>query len=132
MGLDINLSGRITPGIAPVGEYSVPKLLDGFEIEEVRVKLGFWRKDWFLQNFIMERYPDEGDGYEWSFTAECLRKILGDIQSGALNDTSVTKEDGDYPKDMFENTVSTFQRAIEWVESAPDNEWRDVIYRAFW
>jgi HEPN domain-containing protein len=132
MGLDIYLSGRITPGIAPIGEEYTPETWDEFEIEEIRVKLGYWRKDWFLQNYMLSRYPDDEHNYEWSFGPEGLRELLGEIQAGVLNDRGVTQEDKDYPQDMFEHTVATLQRAIEWVEKCPENEWRDVVYRASW
>lgn len=129
MGLDIYFSGRITPGIAPVGETFEPLLRDGYEVEEIRVRLGHWRKDWHLQNFMSQRYPDDfSSTYEMSFSADGLREILGEIQSGGLKEY----DDEPYPVEAFERTVETLQRAIEWVESAPDSEWRDVIYWASW
>jgi hypothetical protein len=133
MGLDIYLSGRITPGIVRPNRLSTPQTLDGYEIEEIRVSLGYWRKDWFLQNFMMSRWPEDyGSPYEWSFGPEGLREILSEIKAGALNDTAVTQEDGDYPQSMFEHTVSAFQRAIEWMEACPEDQWRDVVYRGSW
>ena len=127
MGLDIHLSGRITS--SPFHDHVHT---DGNLIEEIRVKLGYWRKDWFLQNYMLSRYPDEASGYEWSFGPEGLRELLGEIQSGVLNDRAVTQEDSDYPQSMFEHTVSTLQRAIEWMEACPETQWRDVVYRASW
>jgi len=128
MGLDIHLHGRIVPRIAPIGESYAPMLhSDGNEIDEIRVKLGYWRKDWNLQNHIAERHADIVQGENISFSANGLRELLGEIQSGALD-----RDGEDYSEEAFEHTVSTLQRAIEWVESAPDSEWRDVIYWASW
>ena len=127
MGLDIYLSGRIT--IAPRhNEYRA----DGTEVDEIRVKLGYWRKDWFLQNYMLSRYPDEASGYEWTFGPEGLRELLGEIQSGVLNDKSITLEDGDYPQEDLDRTILILQHAIKWLEECPTTEWRDVIYRASW
>lgn len=124
MGLDIYLSGRITS--AP---FHTPSYSDGCEIEEIRVKLGHWRKDWHLQNYMMDRFPDETMVHnELSLNPADLREILGEIQSGALADM----DDQPYTMPAFEHTVSILQSAIEWLEKAPDSEWRDVIYRASW
>lgn len=125
MGLDIYLSGRIT--ITP-REYRA----DGTEVEKIRVKLGYWRKDWFLQNYMLSRYPDEASGYEWTFGPEGLRELLGEIQSGVLNDKSITLEDGDYPQEALDRTILILQHAIKWLEECPTTEWRDVIYHASW
>ncbi len=125
MGLDIYLSGRITPAY-PHSEYRS----DGKEVEEVRVRLAHWRKDWALQNYMMENYPDEGDpNSEWTFSATGLRELLKEIFHGALNGRD---EGQPYPPESFEQTISNLKSAIEWVEQAPTTEWRDVVYRASW
>lgn len=117
MGISIVMQGRICPAL---GHY--PKHGD-YMIEEIRVLLGEWKNDDHMLNYLSETYPpDEGD---WFFSTLGLRELLGEIQSGVLNKTG----DGEYPADDLEYTVATLQKSIEWVESAPESEWRDAVLR---
>jgi hypothetical protein len=117
MSISIILQGRVCPAL---GHH--PKHGD-YLIEEIRVLLGEWKNDNHVLNYLSETYPpDEG---EWFFSTLGLRELLGEIQSGVLNNTG----DGPYDEDAFEYAVATLQSAIAWVEGAPESEWRDAVLR---
>ena len=127
MGLDIYLSGR-TFFVRGNGQD-----IDGMPVEEIRVKLGYWRKDWVLHNFMCETFGPACDDGGYDISANELREILGAIQSQRLKneDGSVYTGEGCAEYNTAD-TLDVLSRAIEWIERAPEGEWRDATYRGSW
>lgn len=119
MGLDIYLSGRLV-----YARENPDNNIDGYPVEEVRVKLGYWRKDWTLHNAMCALLREDCDD-EMSVSANELRKLLGMIQSGELKN-----EDGSIYESEY--TLSVLAAAIEWIEKTTDDEWRDATYWGSW
>jgi hypothetical protein len=129
MGLDIYLSGR---SYRHLRSREPEHTIDGMPIEEVRVKLGYWRKDWTLHNAFCALLED-GCEREVSVSANELRSLLGLVQSQALKDDDGESYTGEGRAEYgTEDTVEVLQRAIEWIEKQPENEWRDALYRGSW
>ena len=134
MGLDMYLTGdRYAPSHGDNERYVV----DGYEVEAVRLKLGYWRKHWALHNFIVERFADGDDNCcPIGLSADGLREIAKVVEDGKL----VNPDDGEmthyqsiyaYHRDpeQVRETVSDFRNAADWVET---NDWYSVEYLASW
>lgn len=128
MGLDIFLSGRVFYHLRNKNTGTI----DDMPVEEVHVKLGHWRKDWVLHNFMCETFgPDCNDRFDIS--ANELRHVLGAIQSQELRNEDGSVYTGEDCADYgTADTLDVLKKAIEWIERAPEGEWRDAIYRGSW
>lgn len=126
MGLDMYLSGRTF--FVRDSEQEI----DGFPVEEIHVKLGYWRKDWTLHHAFCAVLENECEG-DTAVSAEDLRRLLGMIQSQEIKDEDGSTYTGEGCADYGEaDTLDVLSRAIEWIEKAPQGEWRDAIYRGSW
>lgn len=127
MGLDVFLSGRLV-----YAKEDPSRNIDGHTVEEVRVKLGYWRKDWTLHNAFCAVLEDQCHD-EVSMSASDLRRLLGMIQSQELKDDDGSTYTGECCADYGErDTLDVLSEAIEWIERAPEHEWRDAVYRGSW
>lgn len=134
MGLDMYLTGD---RYAPSHGDNERDVVDGFEVESVRLKLGEWRKHWALHNFIVDRFAAGDDvwGRPIELDAAGLREIAKVVEDGKL----VDPDDGmDHYKSVYAHhrepeqvreTVDTLRNAATWVEA---NDWYSVEYLASW
>ena len=129
MGLDMYLSGRVSRVFrSPEPE----QYIDGMPVEEVRVKLGYWRKDWTLHNAFCAVLESQCHD-EVSMSASDLRRLLGMIQSQEIKDEDGSTYTGESCADYgMADTLDVLSGAIEWIERAPEHEWRDAVYRGSW
>jgi len=127
MGLDVFLSGRLV-----YAKEDPSRNIDGHTVEEVRVKLGYWRKDWTLHRAMCAILEDECHD-EMSVSARDLRRLLGMIKSQELKDEDGSVYTGEGCADYGErDTLDVLADAIEWIEKTTNDEWRDATYRGSW
>lgn len=129
MGLDIYLTGRASY----LDRHRKPEdQIDGMPIEEVRVKLGYWRKDWVLHNHMLAEFGTDADN-ELALSASELRELLGAIYAETLKNEDGTTYTGEHCAEYgTANTLDVLTAAIEWVDKAPEGEWRDAVYWGSW
>ena len=133
MGLDMYLTGD---KYAPSFGENKRDIVDGYEVESQRLKLGQWRKHWALHNYIEENYEPDGAG-KFYLESDDLRAIGKAVADGKL----VDPDDLDYMPSYAEvyayhrepeqvrKTVSTLREAANWVDGG---SWRSVEYFGSW
>lgn len=156
MGLDMYLTGR--KYIWQNWEYpEQDRMEDDYRVEEVRVRLGYWRKHPNLHGFIVKQFAKgEDDCQEIFLTPDDCRTIIEAIKTRSLPETSgffFGKSDGS----ERDEDIAIFENAISWAEVGnvsiepdevteiaggtlrvykTDRKWpkdsRDIIYRASW
>lgn len=95
-------------------------------------ELGYWRKHPNLHGYIVNKFADEVDECQRiSLSKEMLLQVLEVVEKDELPSTSgfffgVSSAE-DKPV-----TIRILKQAIEWLESAPENSYRDVYYQASW
>jgi len=150
MGLDMYLSGKKYYGYgAPVQND------DGFEIEEIHIKLGYWRKHNALHGYIVENFgPKDDDGKaidnceDIELNVENIGKIIEAVKNDDMTPTtgfffgkaydrhSKDPEEAKWGQDQYEEDLATFGKAIAYLalSGQPEHKcyYRSVIYRASW
>tara|TARA_R100000951_G_scaffold16512_2_gene13010 strand:- start:2169 stop:2582 length:414 start_codon:yes stop_codon:yes gene_type:complete len=137
MGLDMYLTGD---RYAPSHGDNERDIVDGYEVESVRLKLGYWRKHCALHNFIVDRFADGEDNcLPIELSAEKLREIAKAVEDGKLVDPDAFSADGmDHYKSVYEyhrepeqvrETVDMLRNAAKWVDGG---DWNTVEYQASW
>ena len=134
MGLDMYLTGD---KYVPYNGGNVRDVVDGDEVEAVRLKMGQWRKHWALHNFIVERFADGDDNCRpFELDADGLREIAKVVEDGKLvdpNDGEMTHYKSVYAHhrepEQVRETVSVLRNAADWVEAS---DWYSVEYQASW
>ena len=115
MGLDMYLTGdKYTPCFGD----SKREVVDGYEVESQRLKLGYWRKHWALHNYIEENYS-ENNGGRLYLESEDLRDIATAVAEGKLVDQD----------DLDDWTVNALRKAADWLDGG---EWNSVEYFGSW
>jgi len=137
MGLDMYMSGRKFFVGYPAKDFDE----EGHEIEEIRVRLAYWRKHANLHGYIVATFAEGADNcQDIELSIEQLHEIL-----------EVVKKPDEMPKTegfFFGESMNDEQQIEEDVElitkciaflSAPavvredhSKIWRSVIYRASW
>jgi len=128
MGLDMFLCGRKTPRSEP------KRTEDGFEVTEVTIELGYWRKHPDLHGYIVQTFAGGVDECQKiNLSTDDMRDIIHAINAGELPHTQgfFFGESENTPDERAAD-VATFERAIAWLDAAPHDEWRDVYYQASW
>jgi len=130
MGLDMYLTGdKYTPSFGD----NKREVVDGYEVESQRLKMGYWRKHWALHNYIDENYESNSEGRVY-LESEDLRDIGKAVADGKLVDPD------DMPSyrsvyahwrepEQVRETVNTFRKAADWVDGG---DWRSVEYVGSW
>jgi hypothetical protein len=129
MGLDMYLSGKKF-------FFSTARQKDdeGFEIEETRVVLGYWRKHPNLHGYIVETFAEGRDEcQEIELGVEELNKIIEAVKAKEMPKTEgffFGESDGS----EAEEDLEIFTKAIAFMANVTDerNVWRSVVYRASW
>ena len=132
MGLDMYLTGD---KYAPSFGENEREVVDGYEVESQRLKMGYWRKYWALHNYIDDNYESNSEGRVY-LESEDLRDIGKAVADGKLVDPD-DLEDMPYRSvyaywrepEQVRETVNTFRKAADWVDGG---DWRSVEYVGSW
>ena len=133
MGLDMYLTGdKYTPSFGD----DKREVVDGYEVESQRLKLGYWRKHWALHDYIGENYV-ENDGGRFHLESEDLRDIATAVEGGKLVDPDDLDDMPSYRSvyahwrepEQVRETVNTLRKAADWLDGG---EWNSVEYVGSW
>jgi hypothetical protein len=116
MGLDSYLSGRKFYWSILSDD---PRKEDGFEVEQIDLRLGYWRKHPDLHGFIVNTFADGRDEcQEIELSGENLRTIAEAVIGRRLPRTSGFFFGESYDTDeQRQNDLKILTRAIAWVEA---------------
>ena len=135
MGLDMYLTGD---RYAPSHGDNKRDVVDGYEVESVRLKMGYWRKFGPLHHFIVERFADGDDNCRpIGLSADDLIVIADALERGRLPENQEVERgcffgsDEMWDEDRANGSehAKVFRKAAEWVEK---NSWYSVEYQASW
>ena len=133
MGLDMYLTGdKYTPSFGD----NKRELVDGYEVEGLRLKLAYWRKHWALHNYIEDHY-DSNDDRRFYLESDDLRDIANAVEGGKLVDPNDLDEMPSYRSvyahwrepEQVRETVDALRKAADWVDGG---DWRSVEYVGSW
>jgi hypothetical protein len=132
MGLDMYLTGdKYTPSFGD----NKREVVDGYEVESHRLKLGYWRKHWALHNYIEENYGSTDD-HRFHLESDDLRDIATAVADGKLVDPvddympSYAEVYAYHRKpEQVRETVNALRKAADWLDGG---EWRSVEYVGSW
>jgi hypothetical protein len=142
MGLDQYLSGRKFMTFE-----NVIKDDEGNVIEEIVVKLGYWRKHSDLHGYIVETFGPRDhedkavdDCREIELSIEDLHQLLEAVKKPKKNLPKTTGfffGESAHDKDQIKEDIAIFTKAIGFLEAGAvlgdsNKVWRSVIYRASW
>jgi len=85
MGLDMYLTGdKYTPSFGD----NEREVVDGYEVESQRLKMGYWRKHWALHNYIegFEEFKELDGSHKIDLSSDNLRLIADAVEKGLLID----------------------------------------------
>lgn len=133
MGLDMYLTGD---KYAPSFGENKREVVDGYEVESQRLKLGYWRKHWALHNYIEENYSKDNGG-RFYLESEDLRDIGKAVAEGKLVDPDDLDDMPSYRSvyahwrepEQVRETVNTLRKAADWLDGG---EWNSVEYVGSW
>jgi len=133
MGLDMYLQGRkvnFTDWEKPEGKRC--PMMDGFEVQEHVLQLGYWRKHPNLHGAIVQMFADGKDECQDIYLdKEKLEKLIQAVKDNNLPETEGfffgKSED---PNEQ--NTIEQLEGALKWLQTKEHNVSRSVVYRASW
>ena len=134
MGLDMYLTGD---KYAPSFGDNKREVVDGYEVESQRLRMGYWRKHWALHDYIVNQFP--AGEYKVELDSDKLREIADHVKCGKLVDPDDLDVMPHY-KSVYEfhrepeqvkRTVEVFTKAADWLDRN-DNFWRSVYYEGSW
>lgn len=145
MGLDMYLMGRrYNPQHEVVDGKYVEKerpVLDGFEVQENVLEIGYWRKHRRLHGFIVENYGGgEDDCRPIMLSPEDLHQIADALDRYETDIEALPETEGfffgndDWDRDLQEQApehAARFRKAAAWL-SGDDNSWNHVEYQSSW
>jgi putative AlgH/UPF0301 family transcriptional regulator len=131
MGLDMYLRGD---KFLTTWEEVARPIEDGYEVEERRLALGYWRKHPDLHGFIVKEFASGVDEcQDIELDAEGLAKIAEAIRAKRLpHTTGFFFGESSWHDGHEEEYAQTFDKARQWLETKVAGEWRSVTYRASW
>ena len=135
MGLDMYLTGRKFNA----SMNGSPKDDEGYEIEALHIKLGYWRKHANLHGYIVQTFAEGEDNcQDIELSLENLEQILEAVKAP----TCMAKTEGFFfgessnTQDQIDEDVAIISRAIGFLTAPIVTQerdiWRTVIYRASW
>jgi hypothetical protein len=130
MGLDMYLSGRKTP----LSFKGNKQEQDGFVVSEIVLDIGYWRKHPNLHGYIVETFADGVDECQKIVLSnDDLKQIIAAIKANELPETEGfffgTSEESEEQRTY---DITILEKAMAWVDAQPEDEWRDVYYKAYW
>jgi len=140
MGLDMYLEGRKSVSSRyDLTDDQVKE--DGFVVKSHILDLGYWRKHPQLHDFIVDTFAEGVDECQDIFLSkQNVHSIIEAIENDAVYDEVVTgfffgrsafPGDADY-EDQKARDLKILRAAYEWLNTAPEGEWRDLYYKASW
>lgn len=149
MGLDMYLTGRRFVALynAPVGTEA--PMEKGYEVEEIHVKLGYWRKHADLHGYIVREFgPKDDKGHAEdncqpiALDMTKLEKIIADITADVPSQTTTSgfffgssdKPGSDGFDQQKQEDLAVFGHAVQWLllQTTANDGWYSVEYRASW
>lgn len=137
MGLDMYLSGRKFFWT----NFEHPELIrkeDGFEVEEVKLRLGYWRKHPNLHGYIVEKFAKGIDTcQEIELQRFDIEQIIKAIENDELPVTGgfFFGQSFNTPDDKSQ-AIELFKKAIEWLDAKHPRKdtkvSKSVVYQASW
>lgn len=134
MGLDMYLSGRKRPAYDYANDRATREE-DGYRVEEVSLRLGYWRKHADLHGFIVETFAEGEDKcQEIHLGKGDLEMLINAVKGATLPHTEgFFFRFGNYdPKEEVAHDLSILTAAQQWLADKPENEFRYVVYQASW
>ena len=145
MGLDMYLKGKKSL----FKDYNNPDndfKEDGYEVDEIILNLGYWRKHPNLHGWIVQEFAKGVDDCEPIYLGEEeINQILEAIRNDKLEPTtgfffgndpthdSTDPEMLEWYKEQKAEDISIFMNALAWLKSENHKKaWRSVEYRASW
>ena len=112
-------------------------VIDGFEVSEYILDMGYWRKFAPLHRYIVKVFANDVDECQpIHLTNLDCRRIAEALRNGGLPDNEDcggfffgNPEFWDEDRANGEEHAKVFDKAAEWVES---NSWNTVTYQASW
>jgi hypothetical protein len=143
MGLDQYLTGR------KFMSFSAPERTeDGFPIEEIKVKLGYWRKHPNLHGYIIDHFGPKTESGEpiddcrdIEMTVDALQQTIDAVKANDLPHTEgfffgeSAGEDDDYFQQEKEETLRQLAAGLMWMLKEAETGgkyWYSVYYTASW
>lgn len=117
-----------------------PKDDEGYEVEEVRVALGYWRKHANLHGYIVATFAEGEDNcQEIELDIDNLKQLLEVVK----NPTQMPKTTGFFfgesanDQEQIDEDVAILTKAVGFLAAADVKQdeqsvWRSVLYRASW
>jgi hypothetical protein len=141
MGLDMYLTGVKHP-FRNFADPDKNKKMDGFDIDAVHLRLGYWRKHANLHGYIVQNFAEGEDNCESiPLGRDDLIEIIRAVEAGALLDTDgfFFGYEGYDPAAEKDEDIVILKSALKWLDDAPkDNEgltmpeFRTIEYQASW
>lgn len=94
------------------------------KVNEERVEIGYWHKDWNLHNFIMRTFNP--------YTPECERLALTRVDLQRIIDAIKNGEVYDEVSEYTAEVIHTLETAIAFLAESEDWECRTVKYMRTW
>jgi len=133
MGLDMYLIGRkFNAGMEK------PKDDEGYEIEEIVVRLGYWRKHANLHGYIVQHFADGRDECQnIELSMENLEQLLKVVKKPTEMEKTKGFFFGESANDdeQIKDDVAILTKAVGFLAAGTvrkESVWRSVVYRASW
>lgn len=126
MGLDMYLNGRLYC-------YENSEKVDGYEVSEKELELGYWRKHPDLHGYIVQTFAkgvDECQKIE--LDVDDLFNIIEAIKTKKLPHTEGFFFGSSDWKDHTQESIDIFVKAAEWLQMHSKDVTRSVYYQASW
>jgi hypothetical protein len=139
MGLDMYLNGRkYFNTFTPDGKEIKRDIHDGFEVEALELRIGYWRKHAPLHTFIVnEIHGGEDDCRPIELNEDELLEIADALRKDRLSEYKDcvgcffgSQEIWDEYKQQAEEDAKIFEKAAAWLKQNPF--WNTVVYTASW
>lgn len=137
MGLDMYLKGRKSLWSI---DGAKPRMEDGFEVSDLTLDLGYWRKHPNLHGYIVQTFADGVDECQKiDLNADAMRNIIAAIKEKRLPHTDgffFGASDGS--EQEAQEAIDIFTKAIDWLTDGAAQAdkrsefFREVYYQASW
>ena len=133
MGLDMYLTGEKFVWTDWEHPENNP-VMDGYEIGEYSLRIGYWRKHANLHGYIVKTFANGVDECQRiDLSKEDLEKIIDTINTRALpHTTGFFFGESDDSGEQIAHDVEILARAIVWLETKEKGVSRSLYYRASW
>lgn len=110
------------------------RIEDGFQISNIKLRIGYWRKHPNLHGYIVKTFAGGKDECQRiDLDVDDLNNIITAVKAGDLPYTEgffFGKSEG--TSEESAEDVSILEAAIAWIKGRAKNESRSVFYKASW